>query len=304
VTLDVDEALDTLEKVNILLENELFRPPDHTGSPGGLLQLPDHVTPVVIGDLHANIENLLKILSENAFMQELEAGTGVLVFLGDLVQPDTEPYDEMDSSVFMMDILLKLKVRYPDGVFFLRGNHDGFSTEVSKDLVPQAVLWRKKLEEIRGEEYREQMGRFYDLSSVVALSEQFVACHAGPPLGKASLKKIINIRSHPDLMHDLMWNRVRRPGRPSGYTASDVRRFRKSLKLEKQHTFLVSHSPYSDKGTLWCDVAGIENHHVLYSARPGYVSVFIRVNGQMVPQVYPAEPMLEWINKRAAGTSN
>jgi len=303
VTMDPDEALDNIQQVNALLVKESFRPQDATGAPGGLLQIPEEVTPVVIGDLHANIDNLLKILSENAFMQELEAGTGMLVFLGDLVQPDTEPYDEMDPSVLMMDFLFKLKTRYPDGVFFLRGNHDSFSTEVQKDLIPQAVLWRKKLEEMRGAEYREHMERFYDLCPVVALSERFVACHAGPPLGKTKRDKIINIRRHPDLLHDLTWNRIRRPGRPSGYTASDVRRFRKSLKLDKQHTFLVSHTPYSDKGTLWCDVGGIENHHILYSARPNYVSVFMGVNSAMVPQVYAAEPMLEWVNKRAVSFS-
>jgi len=294
-----DAALIVLREVNALLEQEKFRQPDNSGHPGGLLNLPDKIAPVVIGDLHANVDNLLKILSENAFMQELDAGTAAFVFLGDLVQPDREPYDEMDSSVLMMDLLFKLKLKYPDGVFFLRGNHDSFSTEVSKDLVPQAVLWRKKLEEVRGEEYRDQMANFYELCSAVVLSGEFFACHAGPPTGKTKLDKVVNIRSHPDLLHDLMWNRIRQPGRPSGYTASDVKRFRKSLKIDKQLPFLVSHTPYTDKGALWCNVGGIENHHILYSSRPHWVSVFISVDGKMVPQLYTAEPMLDWVNARA-----
>ena len=298
-TMPRDEALNTLQLVNRLLQDDAFRPKDTSGIAGGLLELPAHVTPVVIGDLHANIDNLLKILIENAFMRALEKGTGVLVFLGDLVQPDAEPYDDMDSSVLMMDFLFKLKLRFPHGIFFLRGNHDSFSTEVSKDLVPQAVLWRKKLEQIRGTEYREQMAQFYDLCPVVALSGDFVACHAGPPLNKIDFDKLVNIRSFPDLLHELMWNRVRRPGYPSGYSATDVRRFRKALNLDKELPFLVSHTPYSDTGTLWCDVAGIQCHHILYSSHSNRVAVFIRVNGQMVPQVYAAEPLLEWTNNRA-----
>ena len=127
----------------------------------------------------------------------------------------------------------------------------------------------------------------------------FVACHAGPPLSKTKPEKIINIRKHPDLLHDLMWNRIRRPGRPSGYAASDVKRFRKSLKLDKHIPFLVSHTPFDSEGTLWCDVAGIENHHVVYSSRAGEVSIFVGVNGRLAPQLYSAEPMLDLVNRRA-----
>lgn len=298
-TMPRDEALKSLQQVNGLLQNDAFRPKDETGIAGGLLQLPPHLTPVVIGDLHANMDNLLKILSENAFMLALEKGTAVLVFLGDLVQPDAEPYDDMDSSVLMMDFLFILKLHFPDSVFFLRGNHDSFSPEARKDSVPQGVLWRKKLEQVRGTEYCEQMAQFYDLSPVVALSEDFAACHAGPPSRKIELKQLVNIRSFPDLVDDLMWTRVRRPGYPSGYTASDVRRFRKSLSLRKELPFLAGHTPLSDMDTLWCNVAGIQHHHILYSARNNQCAIFIRVNGQMVPQVYAAEPLLEWTNNRA-----
>lgn len=143
------------------------------------------------------------------------------------------------------------------------------------------------------------MTRFYELSPVVAQSEDFVACHAGPPLSKISLAQLVNIRSFPDLLHELTWNRIRRPGYPAGYTASDVRRFRKSLNLKKELAFLVGHTPYSDTGTLWCDVAGIQHHHILYSAKSDQLAIFIRVNGQMVAQVYATEPLLKWVNERA-----
>ncbi len=298
-TLSLDKALSIIQRVNRLLRDDAFRAKDANGVAGGLLELPSHLTPIVIGDLHANMDNLLKILCENAFMQALDKGTGALVFLGDLVHQDAEPFDDMDSSVVMMDFLFTLKLRFPRGVFFLRGNHDSFSPEVTKNLVPQAVLWRKKLEQVRGREYCEQMTRFYDLSPVVALSEDFVACHAGPPMNKINRDKLINIRSFPDLLHELMWNRVRRPGYPSGYTATDVRRFRKSLNLNKELPLLVGHTPYSNTGTLWCDVAGIPGHHILYTSKNNEFAIFIRVNGQMVPQLYTAEPLLQWVNKVA-----
>jgi len=297
-TMSVDKAWSTIQQVNHLLQEDAFRVKDTNGIAGGLLELPSHVTPIVLGDLHANLDNLLKILSENAFLRVLENETGALVFLGDLVQPDEEPYDDMDGSVLMMDFLFTLKLRFPRSVFFLRGNHDSFSTEVTKNLVPQAVLWRKKLEQLRGAEYCEQMTRFYDLSPVVARAPDFVACHAGPPMNKFDLDKLVNIRDFPALLHELMWNRVRRQGYPSGYTAADVRRFRKILNLDKGTPFLVGHTPYTGTGTLWCDVAGIPGHHILYSSKSKEFAIFIRVNGQMVPQVYTAEPLVEWTNNR------
>lgn len=293
------EALNLLQQVTHLLRNDAFRKSDETGVAGGLLELPAEISPIIIGDLHANINNLLKLLCENSFMRALETGTGALVFLGDLVQPDTHPYDDMDSSVLMMDFLLKLKLHFPNNVFFLRGNHDSFSVEVAKEFVPQGVLWRKKLEQIRGMEYCEQMTHFYDLCPVVAMSKDFVACHAGPPPNKIEVGQLINIRNFPDLLHDLTWNRIRRPGHPSGYSGADVRRLRKSLKLNREHLFLVSHTPYSDTETLWCNVAGIPNHHILYSARDDEFAVFTRVNGQLVPQIYAGEPVSKWLNIRA-----
>ncbi len=298
-TMDPDKALSTIQQVNDLLRDDAYRAKDSSGVAGGLLELPHHLTPVVIGDIHGNMDNLLKILSENAFMRALENETAVLVFLGDLVHPDSEPYDDMDASVLMMDFLFTLKLRYPRSVFFLRGNHDSFSTEVTKNLVPQAMLWRKKLEQTRGTEYCDQMLQFYDLSPAVALSSDFVACHAGPPLNKVDPEKLINIRSFPALLHELMWNRIRRPGYPSGYTAKDIRRFRKSLNLDKEIPLLAGHTPFSRTGTLWCDVAGIPDHHIFYSANHDQLAIFIRVNGQMVPLVYSAEPLLEWANNRA-----
>ena len=112
------------------------------------------------------------------------------------------------------------------------------------------------------------------------------------------MSQSVNNRSFPNVTHDLMWNRVRRRGHPSGYSAPDVRRFRKSLNVRKDLPFLVGHTPYSDTGTVWCNVAGIPHHHILYSANEKEFAIFIRVNGKMVPQVYTAEPLLDWVNGR------
>ncbi|PID76507.1 MAG: serine/threonine protein phosphatase, partial [Deltaproteobacteria bacterium] len=66
------QALSLLEKTVKVLENEVYRQLDNSGMPGGLLELPDQPVPVIIGDLHGQINNLLKILSEENLIEMIE----------------------------------------------------------------------------------------------------------------------------------------------------------------------------------------------------------------------------------------
>ena len=301
--LSPQRALDVIRRVNELLIEDPYRRLDQSGNPGGVVEIPAAPTPVIVGDLHANVDNLLKLLSEGALLQSLEEQTAVLVFLGDVAHPDREPLDYMDSSVLIMDFLFMLKLRFPAGVVVLRGNHESFSPELGKGGIPQALLWEKRLTELRGETYREQMARFYELSPVLALSPDFLACHAGPTRARVSIDDIVNIRRHPGLAHQLTWNRIRRGTYPHGYVAGDVRRFRKSLGLNPHLPFLVGHYPYADEGTLWLDVGGIRDHHVVYSSRPDKIGIFTRVDDDIVPLVLPAEPLLATLADASARAS-
>jgi len=140
------EATATLKQVNALLSSEAGRHQDALGNPGGVLELPDNVTPILVGDLHARIDNLLTILSENAFLDGLEKGTAALIILGDAVHPE-EPgkLDEMESSLLIMDLIFKLKLRFPGQVHYLIGNHDSFLHEIMKQGIPQGLLWEKQV---------------------------------------------------------------------------------------------------------------------------------------------------------------
>ncbi len=50
------------------------------------------------------------------------------------------------------------------------------------------------------------------------------------------------------------------------------------------------------EGTLWCNVDGIANHHVLFSAHPDQVGVFTRVGDTMIPLRYPVDALTPIIN--------
>lgn len=289
-----DEALANLRRANAELEQSRFRPRDSMGRPGGVVEIPTDTTPIIIGDLHANLDNLLTLLSSGRFLECVEHGQATLLFLGDAVHPEEEEHlREMDSSLLMMDLILRLLLRFPERVIYLRGNHDSFSHEVTKEGVAQGHLWRQEHESLRGPEYRREMERFYGLLPYLAVSGDFIACHAGPPREAISREVLINIRDHPRILHQLTWNRLKSPSKPAGYTKRDVRALRSALGMSAETPLFVSHNPPRDGETAWLHLGGIENHHLVFDARHDQVAVFTRLGNQFSPQVFKVEQLLE-----------
>ncbi len=291
------EAMALIQDVNRLMEQEALRPRDSRGLPGGLLQLPAGPTPIVVADLHAQVDNLLVVLSHNGFLEALERGDACLVIIGDAVHSERDGgLEEMDDSILMMDLIFRLKLRFPEHFFFIRGNHDSFGEEISKGGVPQGLLWKRALNKARGKDYRKAMQRFYDLLPYVVVSADFCAAHAAPPRSKISVEMLIDINRYHGLIPELISNRMIRGNRPSGYTKGDVRRFRKALGVPPELPFIVGHTPMDQIDTYWLDVGGAKNHHILYSANDEWVGVFTRIGGRMWPLKYPTEPLVGLLN--------
>ena len=295
------EALASVARVNALLSGEGYRRPNADGRPGGLLDLPNRPTPVIIGDLHARVDNLLKVLSENCLLESLERGTAYLLFLGDAVHSEEDSeLAEMDSSLLMLDLIFKLKIEFPNSVFYLRGNHDSFDEAVAKGGVCQGVLLRQRALELRGHEYVDELTRFFEHLPYVAKTKRFIACHAAPTRSEVPMQMLVDIQKYPGVAHEITWNRLKRPNRPAGYTKGSVKRFRSSLGVAKHTPFIVGHSHITPEGTVWTDVGGIRQHHVLTCSNLHNLAIFVRLNGEMTPLEYLAEPLLALANERAA----
>ena len=96
-----------------------------------LLKLPADI--VVVGDLHGNIDDLLRIFTRCGYPPETK-----YVFLGDYV-------DRGQNSLEVFLLLVALKVRHPNSLYMLRGNHEsesmtsvyGFRAEVRRRLNKQ-----------------------------------------------------------------------------------------------------------------------------------------------------------------------
>ena len=292
-----ERALATLRSVNAILRDEAHRPRDGLGRPGGLLNLPDGPVPVVVGDLHARLDNLLKVLSENALLDSLRRGEANLVILGDAVHPDgEEDLTQMDTSLLMLDLICRLKIRFPRNVFYVHGNHDSFDECVGKAGVPQGLLFKNRARELRGRDYVEELAEFFESLPYVVRSKDFIACHAGPPRNRTALSDLVNIRSHQRLAEEIIWNRVRRPHHLGGYTKRHVKAFRTSLGVGEHTPFIVGHTPLSPDRTVWLDVGKIPDHHIVFSAHPRRLAVFVRAGDAFVPLVYSAEALLDLTN--------
>jgi hypothetical protein len=293
-----DKALEILKSVNSILLNEPHRPLDHQNRPGGLIELPKKSNPVIVGDLHAQIDNLLIILSKNCLLDCLRLKTATLIILGDAVHSEISgEMEDCTSSVLMMDLLFQLKLLFPANVFYLRGNHDSFSPDISKNSILQGVLLKEKLLELRGPEYVQEMEIFYDRLPHTIMSKHFLACHAGPPRTKTSREDIINIRDTPELSKELITSRIQRTHYLGGYSKKDVKQFRKCLNLPNKAPFIVGHTPLDPFGSVWVNAGSIKNHHIIYSAHNDGPSLFIGMDDDLIPISFPAEPLSKLINE-------
>lgn len=262
---------------------------DDEGKPGGLIELPKGQRPIIVGDLHANLSNLIAILDHDGNRADLDAGKASVLFIGDSVHDDrTGHMREMDGSIDILDYILRLIVEYPRNVYYIRGNHDTFDHRLRKSGIAQGLEFRDAMTARHGEEYSAAVGRFFESLPMFIIGPGFVMTHAGPPRGGLVREELINITRYPEKYHQLMWNRVNEyHGNPSPkeYGESDVRLVLQQLDMAPETQFIVGHNPLWNDGNktgIWMNVIGIKGHHIIYSGSGSRAPYFTVENGALV----------------------
>jgi hypothetical protein len=265
------------------------RLPDRQGKPGGLIELPPKIRPIIIGDLHANLTHLLAILDHNGNRADIESEKAALLFIGDSVHDDrTGHMRETAGSIEILDFILRLIVDHPRSVYYIRGNHDTFDHRLRKSGIAQGLEFRDAMTARHGEEYSVAVGKFFEALPVFIIAEGFVMTHAGPPRGGLVREEIINIGDYPEKYHQLMWNRVNEyHGNPSPkeYGEGDVRLVLDLLDVPKGTQFIVGHNPLWNDGNktgIWMNVIGIQGHHIIYSGSGSRAPYFTTEGGKLV----------------------
>jgi hypothetical protein len=274
---------------------------DPEGQPGGLIMFPEDQRPIVIGDLHANLENLVAIIDHEGNREDLDAGRAALIFVGDAVHDDrTGHMKEMDSSVEILGYILRLIAERPRNVYYIRGNHDTFDERLRKSGIAQGLEFRNALLAAEGPDYVAAVQRFFDALPMFVIGPGFAITHAGPTRGGLVREELISIKRYPEKYHQLMWNRVNEfHGNPSPkeYGEKDLRLVIDQLELPPETVFIVGHNPlWSDgnKTGVWLNVIGMKNHHILYSGSGSRAPYFTVEGGELVvkmaiekePEVY------------------
>jgi len=277
------------------------RIPDDDGAPGGLIELPENVRPIIIGDLHANLENLIAIIDHDGNRADLDSGRAALLFIGDSVHDDrTGHMRETAGSIAILDYILRLIVDHPRNVYYIRGNHDTFDHRLRKSGIAQGLEFRDAMTASHGEEFASAVGRFFESLPVFIIAGDFVMTHAGPPRGGLVREELINIKKYPEKYHQLLWNRVNEyHGNPSPkeYGEGDIRLVLDLLDVPKDTQFIVGHNPLWNDGNktgVWLNVIGITGHHIIYSGSGSRAPYFTRENGKLIvkmavdirPEVY------------------
>lgn len=294
-----DEALDAIRDVNAILAAEAYRELNDEGAPGGIIRFPDDMTVVLMGDVHARANNLLRVITEGGLLGALERREACLVLLGDLIHSqEADELEDMESSILILDIFFLLKRRFPEGVFYIHGNHESFSPDVAKEGVPQGVLFRKHLKKHRGKAYVAEVETLFDGLAFVVQGNSFAACHGAPVRSKVTRNTLVNIQRYPGIRYELVWNRLRQGNRPAGYGRGSVKRFRRTLDLPKHAPLVVGHTPLSPDNTFWLNVGDITGHHIVYSAHPHRVAAMVMSDGKMTPLEFVPEPALAFLNEQ------
>ena len=152
----------------------------------------------IIGDLHGNIRDLLRIFSLMGDPSETQ-----YLFLGDYV-------DRGEFSIEVVSLLFALVSKYPHNIHLLRGNHEFKIVNSHYGLQEQVLL------EFGSLEIWERINEVFSYLSLVAIINNKVFCvHGGLSQHFESLRAIKNIkRPLPDyplnrvglLLTDLMWS--------------------------------------------------------------------------------------------------
>jgi hypothetical protein len=175
--IDVDQALRTLRQAAMLLRMT-------TGREGMMLRIPDSATDVVVsGDLHGNLDNLRAIWK----LADLDAHPQRHLVLQEFVHGTARYPQGGCTSHRMLDLLAALKVKYPQRLHLVLGNHE-LSQWTGRKIAKDDVFFNDLFEEgVRGA-YGERAGEilegydhlFASMLLGVRLPSRALICHSIP----------------------------------------------------------------------------------------------------------------------------
>jgi hypothetical protein len=150
-----------------------------------IVWLPPEGRAIFIGDLHGDANTIPSILEQTKFLENMEAGSMdvKLVFLGDYA-------DRGKKDIQTLEQVLALKLRYPNEVILLRGNHEDIRMGDKYGLLDS--LW-DQFEESGKRLFDHYNQLFEKLPGICLVGNGVIAVHGGIPGREiGSLKELQN----------------------------------------------------------------------------------------------------------------
>ncbi len=213
-----------------IIENPEIREKALDNSPGGIIRLKEIPT-IIIPDLHARMEFILHLVVKKQILEQMQNDELQIVCIGDGMHAESRAYDrwlkafdefskkfkkhpamdeEMRESFGLMEMIMLLKISFPDNFHFLKGNHENIANESGRgnhafgkfayegEMVKQYVIM------FYGQEFLKEYYKFEKLLPLMAVGKNFIVTHAEPQRFFDE-ELILNYNKNPEVIYGLTW---------------------------------------------------------------------------------------------------
>ena len=212
-----------------------IRPLTTKGKPGGLVRLRTGIPTIIVPDLHARMDFVLNLIrypvGGDDVLGALAAGSVQIVCVGDGFHAEgraadrwrsafaefrksykkhTHMDEEMRESMGLMEMIMELKLAFPDVFHFLKGNHENVKNEEGDGNLPfgkfayEGEMVTEYIRRFYGEDLLDQYSGFEKRLPLLAVGSGFLVSHAEPaevyPMARV-------IERDPDVIFGLTWTR-------------------------------------------------------------------------------------------------
>lgn len=272
------------------------------GKESGIVDLPRGVPTLVLSDLHARRDFLMKTLEHEVegvkVFDLLKQGKLNLVCVGDGMhaegraaerwrqaeqdmlagRPSPAMQQEMVEGFGTMKMIMELKSEFPENFHFLRGNHDEIQGNFAKyaRVLGEGPMVQHWVKANLGEDFLQEYARFEESLPLVVRGQGFVASHAAP--GGTIDREAVEQRD-PKAFAQLAWTENR------NWNEADPKvreRFQQNLQEvgRPSDRWLVGHRPV-DQGNFRSQFDG---QLVQINAPNDFVVALVPANGSFHPE--------------------
>ena len=217
-----------------------IRPEDRRGLPGGLLYLNQDAQlgkpVIVVPDIHARMDFLHAVLSYTlkegfSVFEGLKRDACLLICVGDGFHAEARArkrwmaaYDEylgdfrehramdqeMRENLGLLEMILHLRINFPDNFFFLKGNHENIANEGKEGNYPFGKFVREGemvtywVTKFLGDEALRSIYLYEKSLPILAVCHDFIVIHAEPERFFPA-EQVINCYLHPEVIYAFTW---------------------------------------------------------------------------------------------------